>query len=279
MSNDELFEKALSFATIKHMNQTRLDGSPYIYHPIEVAKLVKNAGYGLKYQITAILHDTLEDTNATEEEIAEFGEDVLNAVKLLTKTKDVQKEDYINNILANDIASVVKNADRISNVWECIYNGVEGTKRTDKFSNFANRYIDETKKYFYGKFSKALDDTIEKAENVLANIYIKKKEYPSFSCDDMKIYVKEKEVIDCEQPDINNKDFVLLYNNNDNNYYGAYFNNESFEYYKSWQLKDKTWKVIDNSILDDCEDGLIEIDKNTINDILKTNNKNIIVER
>ena len=91
MSEHELFAKALVFATEKHAGQTRQDGSPYIYHPIKVAELLKDTGYDLRYQIAGILHDVLEDTDATEEEVRAFGEDVLEAVKLVTSQREWMK--------------------------------------------------------------------------------------------------------------------------------------------------------------------------------------------
>ena len=80
--------------------------------------------------------------------------------------------------------------------------------------------------------------------------------------------------MDCEQPNINDKDFVFLYNNNDNCYYGAYFSNEDFEYYKTWQFKDKNWVLVNNNILEDCEDGLIEVDKEILDNMFKNDSIN-----
>ena len=80
------YDKALAFAAQKHSGQTRIGGLPYITHPVAVSEIVKNQGFGEDYIITALFHDLLEDTDATENEIDELGgEKVLEAVKLLTK--------------------------------------------------------------------------------------------------------------------------------------------------------------------------------------------------
>ena len=64
-----LYEKAYEFAKEKHGTQKRIGGAPYITHPVAVADILKKEGYDIEYQIVALFHDLLEDTDATEDEI------------------------------------------------------------------------------------------------------------------------------------------------------------------------------------------------------------------
>ena len=126
---------ALEFATEKHKGQKRIGGDDYITHPLAVCEMVKNQGYGEDYQIAALFHDLLEDTNATEEEILRFGnQEVLTAVKLLTKKKGYVMAEYIGAIKNNPIAFVVKTADRLHNLQCALVTSVE----------FKRKYILET---------------------------------------------------------------------------------------------------------------------------------------
>ena len=110
-------KRALAFATKKHKGQLRIGGAPYISHPIAVTDIVARWGYGLPYQITALFHDLLEDTNATEQQIRRLGgKQVLQAVRLLTKPQDYVMADYMAAIRSNDMARVVKAADRLHNL-------------------------------------------------------------------------------------------------------------------------------------------------------------------
>lgn len=114
-------QRALEFATIKHKGQKRKGGEDYITHPVTVCEMVKNQGYDEDYQITALFHDLLEDTNATEQEILEYGNpEILTAVKLLTKQDGYNMQDYIDKIKNNDIALVVKTADRLHNLQSAL---------------------------------------------------------------------------------------------------------------------------------------------------------------
>ena len=73
---------SLLFANEKHEGQTRIGGKPYISHPVEVAKILEEKGFtDASYIITALFHDLLEDTDATEQEISYYGgADVLATV-------------------------------------------------------------------------------------------------------------------------------------------------------------------------------------------------------
>ena len=156
MTEMEMFTKAVVFASQKHREQTRKDGkTPYFYHLMAVAEIVKDAGYDIKTQITAFLHDTLEDTDATESEILEFGPDVLEAVKLLTREEGIDESQYVAGILANKMATAVKNADKMHNVYEASY-------CNDK--TWGRKYIEKAEKYYSGKFTRALDGVIAAAK-------------------------------------------------------------------------------------------------------------------
>ncbi|MCR5755027.1 MAG: HD domain-containing protein [Acetatifactor sp.] len=137
------FERALAFALKQHAGQTRKNGEPYIVHPISVANYLRQNGKSLTYQVVGLFHDLLEDTDATEDEIREYGEDVLEAVKLLTKTKGISTKDYLNEILKNPIATAVKEADRIDNLRDA-------AKSTDE--EFILRYLKETEDYYLQHF-------------------------------------------------------------------------------------------------------------------------------
>lgn len=120
------FIKALSFAAEKHRKQRRKDAeaSPYINHPIELANVLANEGNVTDIDIlcAAVLHDTLEDTETTAEELREiFGERITAIIIDLTDDKslpyDVRKQKQIEH--APDClpeARLVKLADKICNL-------------------------------------------------------------------------------------------------------------------------------------------------------------------
>lgn len=116
MNKEEKLAKAIAFAAEKHANQKRKDGTPYIFHPLEVAELLKRYDYDIDYQVAGVLHDVLEDTDAIDEEVKAFGENVYEAVKLVTRQKGADEAEYVKNILTNRMAAAVKNADKIHRI-------------------------------------------------------------------------------------------------------------------------------------------------------------------
>jgi guanosine-3',5'-bis(diphosphate) 3'-pyrophosphohydrolase len=118
--------KAVHFAADKHRDQRRkdADASPYINHPIEVAELLARIG-GVTDIVTlqaAILHDTLEDTETTREELdAAFGAEVRYVVEEVTDDKTLEKVDRKRLQIehapyVSAAAKLVKLADKIANV-------------------------------------------------------------------------------------------------------------------------------------------------------------------
>lgn len=178
MNDSILFSKAVHFAAQKHETQTRRDGSPYILHPLKVAEIVRDSGYDIRYQIVALLHDILEDTDATEEELLFFGQDICEAVKLLTRLKGMDEAEYLAKIFDNHMATIVKAADKLHNIWECSH--------SDNI-HWASKYIDKSQKYYRGKFNKAVDDSIQTAKHVISHPYLPRKSF-SFNKEDMKLY-------------------------------------------------------------------------------------------
>ena len=121
-------EKAYRFAAEHHNTQTRKSGEPYITHPLAVAHILADMHMDLVCLETGLLHDVLEDTGATLEEIKEkFGEDVARCVDGVTKLskirlasrEDRQAESLRKMLLAmtGDIrVIIVKLADRLHNM-------------------------------------------------------------------------------------------------------------------------------------------------------------------
>jgi guanosine-3',5'-bis(diphosphate) 3'-pyrophosphohydrolase len=94
VSDKKDIRKAFEFALEAHSEQRRKTGEPYIYHPIAVAKIVAyEIGLGTKSIVAALLHDVVEDTHYTLEDIeGEFGETIARIVNGLTKISRLSKE-------------------------------------------------------------------------------------------------------------------------------------------------------------------------------------------
>ena len=92
-SDEDIAEiyKAYKFAEKLHEGQYRVSEEPYIIHPVEVAKILATLKVDKHTLMAAILHDTIEDTGITPEQLGEeFGEDVLNLVLGVTKLDKYQ---------------------------------------------------------------------------------------------------------------------------------------------------------------------------------------------
>ena len=138
-------EEALQFATQAHTDQTRSGGEPYIRHPERVAELVRKYKDSKKLDellSAAFLHDTIEDTDTTEEQLRKmFGDLVATLVKELTSDKEkiekLGKAEYLTQKMINmsSWALVIKLADRLDNVADI---------KTAKTPEWRHRYREET---------------------------------------------------------------------------------------------------------------------------------------
>ena len=129
-SNDEIeiIKKAYCYAENLHSNQTRESGEPYISHPLNVAYILIDMNADCDTICAGLLHDTLEDTNITKEDIShDFNKDVANLVDGVTKlsklnfsSKDELKyantRKIITGITQDVRIIIIKLADRLHNM-------------------------------------------------------------------------------------------------------------------------------------------------------------------
>lgn len=247
MSNNEesiLYTNALAFACQKYAGQVKLDGTPYILHPIKVSQLIKNAGYDIKHQIAGLFHDLLDKTDTVEADILPFGEEILETVKLMSVKYYTNDNQRIECILRNHMAAVVENANKILEIWDIC---------DSKNESLQKEYLDDSRKY-EEKFSNALDYSISRLEDRV-NHYEDENErkYPDYRPEDMELaedrekrYAEAKEKYlewliheskTCEKPDRNDPRLEYAW--------GCLTKDEYYCYYrgtnKQWHFTEAGW--------------------------------------
>ena len=115
MTKGELLSKAIHLATNAHHGQFDKGGNPYILHVLSVMNLLENPDEEL--QTIALLHDVIEDTDTTFQDLktAGFSDRVVDAVRLLTKMPGQTYEEYKAGVFSNPDAMLVKAADLTHN--------------------------------------------------------------------------------------------------------------------------------------------------------------------
>jgi GTP diphosphokinase / guanosine-3',5'-bis(diphosphate) 3'-diphosphatase len=151
-----LVRRSWEVAKAKHDGQLRSSGQPFIAHPLAVANIVADLGMDATSVVAALLHDTVEDTSMTLEEVEQqFGVEVARITDGLTKlermgfeTREAAQAETIRKMviaMARDIrVLVIKLADRLSNMRDLGYKGRESQERTaretlDIYGPLANR--------------------------------------------------------------------------------------------------------------------------------------------
>ena len=111
---NHLLEIAIEMAVKAHAGMLDKSGQPYILHPLRVMM----AQTSIPARIAAVLHDVIEDTEVTIDQLRQAGlpEDSLTAIALLTHQANEPYEQYIDNLKENPIARAVKLADLRDNM-------------------------------------------------------------------------------------------------------------------------------------------------------------------
>ncbi len=155
-ANLDLVEKAYVFSAKVHQGQVRLSGEPYLTHPLTVAYILSTLKLDEESVATGLLHDTVEDTFATLEEIKDaFGEKIASLVEGLTKiskiTSNTKEEKQAENVrkmilaMSKDIRVIlIKLADRLHNMRTLKYLSPDKQKEIaeetlDIYAPLANR--------------------------------------------------------------------------------------------------------------------------------------------
>ena len=123
----DLVERATFVAVVAHKDQVRKsDGSPYIVHPLMVARIVASYNFPNEVVAAALVHDVLEDSNITENELCNLlNEEVVAIVTAVSEDKSLpwkdRKQQYIDAVsMSNEYTKAVSVADKIHNAQSLI---------------------------------------------------------------------------------------------------------------------------------------------------------------
>jgi len=150
-----LILKALEFASVKHRDQRRKDkdASPYINHPIALASVLWREGGVTDPAViaAALLHDTIEDTQTTWQELrGEFGDEIADVVLEVTDVKWLKKESRkrlqeSKARFSSERARLVKLADKICNLRDLVGHPPAGwsLERRQQYFDWAKKVVDQ----------------------------------------------------------------------------------------------------------------------------------------
>ena len=129
----EMTKKAIKLMFEKHKDQVDKSGMPYVFHPFHLAEQMDDE----ETTITALLHDIVEDTDTTFEDLRKLGfsDNVINALKLMTHDKNIDYFEYVKNISKNPIARKVKIKD------------LEHNMDTSRLDEVTDKDLERVKKY------------------------------------------------------------------------------------------------------------------------------------
>ena len=129
----DMTKAALKLSFDAHKNQTDKSGMPYVFHPFHLAEEMKDE----KTTTVALLHDVIEDTEYTLDDLKKMGfsEDVLDAILLMTHADGVPYMEYVSQIKKNQIARAVKLAD------------LKHNSDMSRFDKITQRDIERAEKY------------------------------------------------------------------------------------------------------------------------------------
>lgn len=138
----ELYETALIIATKAHKDQVRKhNGTPYIVHPIMVARILEQYGFGEEVVAAGLVHDVLEDTDIPESDLREqLGDKVIDIVTAVSEDKalvwEERKMEYVKRVMASgESVWAVSVADKIHNASSLIaFHKIAGAKAWDVFN-------------------------------------------------------------------------------------------------------------------------------------------------
>lgn len=134
----DMMEQAAIIASRAHSGQKRMDGTPYISHPIRVMARVGEYMQDIRPQIVAILHDVIEDTDVSLQDLSErgFSNEILTALDAVTKRKGEKYNEFVERIIkAGELAVVVKLADIADNLSD------QSTLDPDDAEYFTRKYV------------------------------------------------------------------------------------------------------------------------------------------
>ena len=185
---DKTFSKAMSYALEKHKSQRRSEGTPYIFHPVRTFYLLSRL-YPIDERTTpllkaSLLHDTLEDTSATPNEIDKlFGSDVLSIVKELTLPKGIthtQKGILLSEKICSfsDAALSIKLSDRFDNTSSLDILSMKKAKRYAKETQRILYNLSSSNRYLSNEQRTIFRGITENINNFDPPIYILKEQKP-----------------------------------------------------------------------------------------------------